>query len=607
MEEFADGTRIEYSYDEAGNSLTPVIRRPVTITIVVEPDGSGTTAGGGRFYQGTTQPLVAIPNDAFDFIGWFSAEGMLLSSEANYAFLITGPQTLTARFAHVAAPIITSPPSGVELTAGSQLNLSVTASGRGPLAYRWKLNGLELPDAGPDLTRPATTFLDAGTYVVEVSGPGGTTVSGPAVVTIPILSYEMWKSVIFTPSEIEGDNLSLTEPHSIIGYDGLSNLLHFSLGSKSRLWAEPNSFQFSMPTSNSNGRFDYNRLVGGGGITYIVAVSSDLKTWDRSQKFLEQQLPVEKNSDGLTERISLNFLPSGNAQLRRYCRLEVITDMVFIRGASFEMGNAMTQNEGFWTELPVHAVTLSPYYIDKFEVDHKKWAGVRNWSLTHGYSFSYEGAAKAADHPVHSITWYDAIKWCNARSEMEGLTPVYYLDGAFSIVYRSGEFGLRNSLVNWQASGYRLPTEAEWEMAARGGLSSQRFPWGNAVTHQQANYYSHANYAFLGDQSATRGYHPSYSQGDGPFTSPVGSFAPNGYGLYDMAGNVWEMCWDWGDGEGQSYYSVSPPHDPQGGSFGANRSMRGGAWTDFMPRVSGRFIALPWSISSNRGFRCVRR
>src|ERR1035438_8115902 len=166
---------------------------------------------------------------------------------------------------------------------------------------------------------------------------------------------------------------------------------------------------------------------------------------------------------------------------------------------------------------------------------------------------------------VQTIDWYDCVKWCNARSENEGKTPAYYTDSRLSVPYRSATVV---PYVNWSV-GYRLPTEAEWEKAARGGLSGQRFPWGNTISWSQANYYS--CYCYTYDLSNT-GYNPTFATGSYPYKSPVGYFAPNGYGLYDMAGNVWEWCWDW---YGTPYAGGT---DPRGPVSGSGRVLRGGGW-----------------------------
>ena len=157
-------------------------------------------------------------------------------------------------------------------------------------------------------------------------------------------------------------------------------------------------------------------------------------------------------------------------------------------------------------------------------------------------------------------------------------------------------------MSNWAANGYRLPTEAEWEKAARGGLSGQRFPWGNTISESQANYYGDTvNYsATIWDRTATT---PTSQTGVHPYTSPVGSFAPNGYGLYDMAGNVLEWCWDWyGTPYGQP--TTTNPTGPTSGDF---RVLRGGDWGDpaFQARCATRAGADPGVENNVIGFRCV--
>jgi formylglycine-generating enzyme required for sulfatase activity len=267
--------------------------------------------------------------------------------------------------------------------------------------------------------------------------------------------------------------------------------------------------------------------------------------------------------------------------------------MVNIPAGSFQMGDSL---DGSSYALPVHTVYVSAFAMDKYPVTKALWDDVYNWASTHGYSFERGAQGKAANHPAHSMTWYDALKWCNARSEKEGRTPAYYTDAGLSNRYRSEQVA---PYVNW-SSGYRLPTEAEWEKAARGGASGQRFPWGNTITHSQANYYSSTSYAY--DTSPTRGYHPSFQAGGMPHTSPVDYFAPNSYGLYDMAGNVWQWCWD-----RYGSYSSGAQTDPRGPSSGSSRVIRGGCWigTAVHCRSAQRYDFGPSFRDGGIGFRLV--
>jgi formylglycine-generating enzyme len=270
--------------------------------------------------------------------------------------------------------------------------------------------------------------------------------------------------------------------------------------------------------------------------------------------------------------------------------------MVLIPAGSFQMGDAFS--EGAVYELPVHSVEVSAFYLEKYEVSKGLWDRVKTWSSTNGYSFDNEGSGKATNHPVQTINWYDMVKWCNARSEMEGRAPSYYTDVGLTQVYKSGQ---AEPYVNWHA-GYRLPTEAEWEKAARGGATGHRFPWSNVdtISHSQANYYSDASYSY--DVSPTRGYNPAFVDGVMPYTSPVGSFAPNGYGLYDISGNVWEWCWDWAGN-----YPSTPETDPRGPDTGSTRVGRGGNWNYYAEhcRDSYRYGNPPTDTATNIGFRCA--
>jgi sulfatase modifying factor 1 len=281
--------------------------------------------------------------------------------------------------------------------------------------------------------------------------------------------------------------------------------------------------------------------------------------------------------------------------------------MALIPAGSFQMGDSF--GEGFPDELPVHTVSVSAFYMGRYEVTNDEMVAVLQWAYDKGRitvsdsavkntvgdprdllnlsetqcRITWDGttfalkAEKAAGYPCVEVTWYGAAAFCNFRGEMESLTPSY---------------DFRDWTCDWSADGYRLPTEAEWERAARGGAAGHRFPWSDTDTiqHARSNYLSIPDYTY--DTSPTRGLHPDYSDGGIPYTSPVGSFAPNAYGLYDMEGNSWEWVWDI---YARHYYLESPEKDPRGPASGSYRVVRSGRWgyDASSCRVSGRRFAWP--------------
>jgi formylglycine-generating enzyme required for sulfatase activity len=291
--------------------------------------------------------------------------------------------------------------------------------------------------------------------------------------------------------------------------------------------------------------------------------------------------------------------------------------MVLIDAGEFAMGNSYPNEAAqpwYPGEVPVHSVLLDSFYIDRYEVSKTLWDRVYSWAIGNGYAFSSTGLAVAVDHPVHSLDWYDCVKWCNARSQMEGLTPAYYTSSTkiLSVVYKTGSIDIQNTWVKWDADGYRLPTEAEWEMSARGGSKGHHYPWESyGGFFSETIDASQANFAFSGDA-----FEGDWMSDPYPYTTPIGYYKgtqvpagndmANGRGLYDMAGNLWEWCWDW-----FAPYSSSSQTNPKGPVSGTYRIMRGGSWDLDIdaPRCSSRGSDTPLLLGiypDSVGFRCVR-
>jgi formylglycine-generating enzyme required for sulfatase activity len=292
--------------------------------------------------------------------------------------------------------------------------------------------------------------------------------------------------------------------------------------------------------------------------------------------------------------------------------------MVSLAAGTFTMGSDTTDGEA--NELPKHTPYISLFHADKYEVTNARYAEALNWALARGYvvvtdpnpngivkdaaqtvdylwmdyedgnepnnscRITYSGGAFGVqlgfgDIPVVYVTWYGAAAYCNWRSEMAARTPCY-------------------NTTTWEctfgANGYRLPTEAEWEKAARGASDERTYPWGEVINCAHCNYYGAVDDYCVGVPVAV------HASGYGSGASP--------YGLMHMAGNVFEWCNDWHD---QSYYNVSPLTDPRGPAttpIDEFKVLRGGSWYDdeYSQRCAYRWYGHPYGAASNSGFRAAR-
>ncbi|NIM94290.1 MAG: SUMF1/EgtB/PvdO family nonheme iron enzyme [Anaerolineales bacterium] len=285
-----------------------------------------------------------------------------------------------------------------------------------------------------------------------------------------------------------------------------------------------------MPNRFTLSRREFLKLAGASATSVILGACSTTLTQEQSIE-LPTETPIEPS------------LPTESPPIE-----PIFPDMVRVEAGSFDMGS----EDGFPDEQPVHTVNISrAFHISRYEVTFDEYERFIAYAGGKGITRPDDLGFGRGDRPVFWIKWFDAVAYCNWLSENAGLMPCY-----------SGP----RKLVKWDvtADGYRLPTEAEWEYAARGGPLSRGYLYAGSNDPDKVAWYG----VNSGDQ-----------------TYPVGKKASNELGLYDMSGNIWEWCWDW---YREDTYASSPTDDPIGpesaremhgvSPIDAEKVRRGGDW-----------------------------
>ena len=289
------------------------------------------------------------------------------------------------------------------------------------------------------------------------------------------------------------------------------------------------------------------------------------------------------------------FAPSAQSTTEEDRVISIIgLELRLIPAGEFQMGSPLsekdrTNREG---ETGTHRVQISQsFYMGTYEVTQAEWQSVMgsnpSWFASTGVGSSDVTGLDTQRFPVEKVSWYDAVEFCNRLSVKDNLSPCYRL----SLIERA-DGSIKSANVEFlSGTGYRLPTEAEWEYACRGGTTTP-FHFGSILNGAQANVNGNDPYG-----TSTKGTYLKRP-------TRVGSYSANAWGLYDMHGNVWEWCSDW---YGSDYDKTSPATDPRGPTAGSDRVYRGGSW--YSTARGARSAVRYWNSPGSRhrvGFRVLR-
>ncbi|MGC9453018.1 MAG: SUMF1/EgtB/PvdO family nonheme iron enzyme [Oceanipulchritudo sp.] len=437
-------------------------------------------------------------------------------------------------------PTITGHPSSVTITEGESASFSVSATGTQPFTYAWEYsddgnNWYAVPGAGStavlQIDQPPLG-ISGRRYRVTVSNALGSRTSLQAVLTIEPDSSALWRAATPGPDgwmsldwfgwfkDMGGGFIYHLEHGWLVAHGGTTASFHlYDTAIDCWWWTSDTAYPFLYKYGANAGWYGYERGCVPG------------QRW------------FYRYSDGQwVQEGDLNAAPPAVFAL--------------IPAGTFTMGSP-TSELGRWSNETQHTVTLTrAFYLQTTEVTKAQWDAVAAQGPAHGYTDlpagrnGYNGDASGT-HPVTEVSWVDVVKWLNLKSELEGLTPCYRVGGSVM------KTGTSTPTCDFTASGYRLPTESEWEYACRAGTTT-------------AFYSGSITYTFSSPLDPNLDLIGWYGGNSGGNTHPVGGKQANAWELYDMSGNVYEWCWDW--------YGTYPGTvtDPAGASSGTLRVNRGG-------------------------------
>lgn len=373
--------------------------------------------------------------------------------------------------------------------------------------------------------------------------------------------------LVWTSDDIastDGTSISFTsalsntpEPGSLVVVDGAN------------YWSESgesNSANFSVANNNGNLTVTYNTAPAAG-----RAIRADYATREVGSIFTlidspEYHMAITVDGVEQSTRTRILTVPFAVKAKTSEDSQIIARELLLLRAELQEAGvlsSILVEGGTLPEESQLAETEVSSFFIGRDEVTWGHWKEVRDIAVNYGYDLEGVGSGTSDDSPVGNVSWYDAVKWCNAKSEMDGLTPVYLVNDDASSIYKTGEIV---PTIDSTANGYRLPTEAEWEWAARGGVKSQEYTYSgsndvNEVAWHQGN--------------------------SGMVAHAVGTKLANELGIFDMSGNIREWCWDQSAG---------------------GRQMRGGSWpwTTFDMAVAFRSGNSPATRFGSDGFRLAR-